>query len=109
MGMKGGTQTIMEITGIIAGTMVPEVLISLTPTGFYSPTGITKRCLKGQISGLQGEQSEVGGEIDELDTSVVEIIASVDIIKEEIVDKEEQIKVTEAEYDSAKAQAQVFS
>ena len=60
--------------------------------------------VQGQISGLQGQQSEIGGEIDELDASVVEIIASVDIIKEEIVDKEEQIKVTEAEYDSAKAQ-----
>lgn len=60
--------------------------------------------VQGQISGLQGQMNEVGGEIDELDSSLVEIIASVDIIKEEIVDKEEQIKVTEAEYEEAKEQ-----
>lgn len=58
--------------------------------------------VQGQLSGLQGKQSEVGGEIDELDANVVEIIASVEIIKEEIVDKEAQIKVTEAEYEEAK-------
>lgn len=58
--------------------------------------------VQGQLSGLQGKQSEVGGEIDELDANVVEIIASVEIIKEEIVDKEAQIKVTEAEYEAAK-------
>lgn len=60
--------------------------------------------VQGQISGLQSEREEVSGEIDELDASVVEIIASVDIIKEEIVEKEGQIKVTEAEYETAKAQ-----
>lgn len=60
--------------------------------------------VQGQISGLESEQSEVGGEIEELDASVVEIIASVEIIKDEIVEKEEQIKVTEAEYEAAKQQ-----
>ncbi len=58
--------------------------------------------VQGQISGLEDEQSEVGGEIEELDANVVEIIASVEIIKDEIVEKEEQIKVTEAEYEQAK-------
>lgn len=38
--------------------------------------------VQGQISGLENEQQEVGGEIEELDASVVEIIASVDILKE---------------------------
>lgn len=60
--------------------------------------------VQGQISGLQGKQDEVGSEIDELDASVVEIIASVDIIKEEIIEKEEKIAQTEIEYEAAKLQ-----
>lgn len=60
--------------------------------------------VEGQISGLTDKQEEVSGEIEELDASVVEIIASVDLIKEEIVDKEAQITETEAEYDAAKLQ-----
>lgn len=59
--------------------------------------------VQGQISGLQGMQGEVGEEIEEIDAELVQIIASVDLIKEEIVEKEEQIKVTEAEYEAAKA------
>ncbi len=60
--------------------------------------------VQGQISGLESEQGEVGEEIEELDASVVELIASVEIIKEEIVDKEAQIQVTEGEYAEAKRQ-----
>ncbi|WMC94028.1 C40 family peptidase [Kineothrix sp. MB12-C1] len=60
--------------------------------------------VQGQISGLQGQQNQVGNEIDELDANVVEIIASVDIIKEEIVEKQDQIVRTEAEYEEAKKQ-----
>ncbi len=60
--------------------------------------------VQGQISGLQGQQNQIGNEIDELDANVVEIIASVDIIKEEIVEKQDQIVRTEAEYEEAKKQ-----
>ncbi len=60
--------------------------------------------VQGQISGLQGEQSEIGAEIDEIDAELVQIIASVDLIKEEIVEKENQIKETEAEDEVAKQQ-----
>lgn len=60
--------------------------------------------VQGQISGLESEQGEVGEEIEELDASVVELIASVELIKEEIVDKEAQIQVTEGEYAGAKRQ-----
>lgn len=60
--------------------------------------------VQGQIGGLQGKQQEIGEEIDELDESVVQIIASVELIKEEIVDKEAQIIVTQAEYEEAKRQ-----
>lgn len=60
--------------------------------------------VQGQISGLEGEQSEIGEEIDEIDAELVQIIASVDLIKEEIVEKEEQITETEAEYEAAKQQ-----
>lgn len=60
--------------------------------------------VQGQISGLQGKQGSVGEEIDEIDGNLVEVIASVEIIKEEILQKEEQIKITQAEYEEAKKQ-----
>lgn len=60
--------------------------------------------VQGKLSGLQGKASSVGDEIDELDTNLVELIASVDIIKDEIAEKEEQIKKTQAEYEEAKRQ-----
>lgn len=60
--------------------------------------------VQGQISGLEGEQSGIGEEIEEIDAELVQIIASVDLIKEEIVEKEGQIEETEAEYEVAKQQ-----
>lgn len=60
--------------------------------------------VQGQISGLEGEQSGIGEEIEEIDAELVQIIASVDLIKEEIVEKEGQIEETEAEYEAAKQQ-----
>lgn len=60
--------------------------------------------VQGQISGLEGEQSGIGEEIEEIDAELVQIIASVDLIKEEIVEKEGQIEETEAEYEVARQQ-----
>ncbi|MGN0329983.1 MAG: NlpC/P60 family protein [Kineothrix sp.] len=59
--------------------------------------------VEGQIDGLEGRQADVQGEINELDANVVQIIASVEMIKEDIVEKEGQIRETEAEYEAAKA------
>ena len=46
---------------------------------------------------------EVAGEIEEMDAALVETIASVEIIEEEIEEKEEQIEITTQEYEQAKA------
>jgi cell wall-associated NlpC family hydrolase len=45
----------------------------------------------------------VAGEIEEMDAALVETIASVEIIEEEIEEKEEQIEITTQEYEQAKA------
>lgn len=94
--------------------MVFLMLFSFSETAYASTISEIKKqqeesqkklnSVQGEISGLQGKKSEVGDEIEELDANVVEIIASVDLLKEEIIEKEEQIKVTQAEYEEAKKQ-----
>lgn len=59
--------------------------------------------ISGQISSLEGDADEVAGEIEEMDAALVETIASVEIIEEEIGEKEEQIEITTQEYEEAKA------
>lgn len=59
--------------------------------------------ISGQIDSIQGEADEIAGEIEEIDAALVETLASVEIIKEEIDEKEEQIEITTKEYESAKA------
>lgn len=59
--------------------------------------------VSGQISSLQNDADEVAGEIEEMDAALVETIASVEIIEEEIDEKEEQIQITTSEYEEAKA------
>lgn len=59
--------------------------------------------ISGQISSLEGDADAVAGEIEEMDAALVETIASVEIIEEEIDEKEEQIEITTGEYEEAKA------
>lgn len=58
--------------------------------------------VSGRIDSIQGEADEVAGEIEEMDAALVETIASVEMIQEEIKGKEEQIKETTAAYEEAK-------
>ena len=58
--------------------------------------------LTGNINVLEDEADDVLAEIEELDESVVMIIASVDMIIEEIIEKEESIIITTALYEEAK-------
>lgn len=55
---------------------------------------------------IAGELSDVGEEIEELDSTIVETIASIDMIEEEISDKEAEIAVTTEEYEEARATEQ---
>lgn len=56
-----------------------------------------------RVDTIQSDVDEIAGEIDEIDAALVETLASVELIEEDIADKEDQIEVTTAEYEAAKA------
>lgn len=55
----------------------------------------------GRANAIESDASEVAEEIDEIDAALVETIASVEMIEEEIGDKEEQIEETTRECEEA--------
>lgn len=57
----------------------------------------------GRVNEIASDAEEVAGEIEEVDAALVETIASVEMMTEEIKEKQEQITVTTAEYEAAKA------
>ena len=59
--------------------------------------------MNGSISGLNQQKKGITADINELDDQLVEVIASVSMIEDEIEDLEEKIEVAKAEYDAAKA------
>ena len=56
----------------------------------------------GRVDTIQSDVDEVAGEIEEIDAALVETLASVELIEEDIDKKEEQIVVTTADYEEAK-------
>ena len=56
----------------------------------------------GRVDTIQSDVDEVAGEIEEIDAALVETLASVELIEEDIDEKEEQIVVTTADYEAAK-------
>ncbi len=56
----------------------------------------------GKVNEIQSDADEVAEEIDEIDAALVETLASVEMIQEDIAAKEEQIEETEADYEAAK-------
>lgn len=54
-----------------------------------------------QISGYVGAQADIGEEIEELDAEIVSLLTDINLIKEAIEDKEEQIELTQADYEAA--------
>lgn len=57
-----------------------------------------------QISGYEDAQEGVGEEIEELDMEMVALLTDINLIKEAIEDKEEDIARTQTEYDAAVAE-----
>lgn len=57
----------------------------------------------GKVNSIQSDADEVAEEIDEIDAALVETIASVELIEEDIADKEEQIEQTAGELEEAQA------
>lgn len=57
----------------------------------------------GVVNSIQSDVDEVAGEIDEIDAALVETIASVEMIEEDISRKEDQIEETTADLTAAQA------
>lgn len=55
----------------------------------------------GAVTSIQSDVDEVAGEIEEIDAALVETIASVEMIQEDIKAKEKQIEETTADYEKA--------
>ena len=56
-----------------------------------------------QIAGYVGAQADIGEEIEELDAEIVGLLTDINLIEEAIKNKEEEIEVTQADYDVAVA------
>ncbi len=56
-----------------------------------------------QISGYVGAQADIGAEIEELDAEIVGLLTDINLIEEAIKNKEEEIEVTQADYEAAVA------
>lgn len=54
-----------------------------------------------EISGYMGAQADIGEEIEELDAEMVSLLTDINLIEEAIRNKEEEIEVTQADYDAA--------
>ena len=55
----------------------------------------------GRVSSIQSDVDEVAEEIDEIDAALVETLASIEMIEEDIAAKEDQIEETTKELDAA--------
>lgn len=56
-----------------------------------------------QISDYKGAQADIGSEIEELDAEIVSLLTDINLIEEAIKNKEEEIVVTQGDYDEAEA------
>ena len=56
-----------------------------------------------QIAGYVGAQADIGEEIEELDAEIVGLLTDINLIEEAIKNKEEEIEVTQADYEAAVA------
>lgn len=57
--------------------------------------------LNQQISGYKGAQADIGSQIEDLDAEIVGLITDINLIGEAIAAKEEQIELTQLDYDAA--------
>lgn len=59
--------------------------------------------LNNEISNIQGKKQEVSAQVNALTEELTELLASISICKEEINQKEEQVKQAKAEYEAAQS------
>ena len=60
--------------------------------------------INDNIDSMKGEQAEIQNEMDEVNVELMQTIASVEMLEEEIAEKEVQIQKAQEDYDDAKAE-----
>lgn len=60
--------------------------------------------INDNIDSMKGEQAEIQNEMDEVNVELMQTIASVEMLEEEIAEKEVQIQKAQEDYDAAKAE-----
>lgn len=60
--------------------------------------------INDNIDSMKGEQVEIQNEMDEVNVELMQTIASVEMLEEEIAEKEVQIQKAQEDYDAAKAE-----
>ena len=60
--------------------------------------------INDNIDSMKGEQAEINNEMDEVNVELMQTIASVEMLEEEIAEKEVQIQKAQEDYDAAKAE-----
>lgn len=100
---------------ILLSLILIASLLVVEPVGATTISDIKKKQQEAQkeldaanenLSGLQGNQDALEEEIGEIDSSLVEIMASISLLEEDIQTKKDEIVIAQAEYDKAKASAE---
>ena len=105
--MKKRWKRIMSALAVVALlAAVAEPVCATTISELQQEKKANEEQLKNinqQIAGYVGAQADIGEEIEELDAEIVGLLTDINLIEEAIKNKEEEIEVTQADYDAAVA------
>lgn len=100
------TQTVCIVFSLIASLIVVDPVLATTISDLQNDIKNHQSQLNSvnqQIAGYKGAQADIGEEIEELDAEMVSLLTDINLIKEAIEDKEEDIARTQVEYEQAVA------
>ena len=100
------TRFVSVLTVLIMTMVVAESVHATTVSELKQQKEQNEEQLKGvnqQIADYKGALADIGAEIDELDTEMVGLLTDISLIEEAIKTKEEEIAVTQADYEAAVA------
>lgn len=100
------TQTVCIVISLIVSLIVVDPVLATTISDLQNDIKNHQSQLNSvnqQIAGYKGAQADVGEEIEELDAEMVSLLTDINLIKEAIEDKEEEIARTQVEYEQAVA------
>lgn len=105
--MKKSLARFVSVLVLITLTVaVTESVHATTISELQQQKEENEKQLKGvnqQISDYKGAQADIGAEIEELDAEMVGLLTDISLIEEAIKTKEEEIAITQADYDTAVA------